>query len=521
MQEHTLFNLESKPRFILTLTLVALAGVLLRLNIISAKTTINYDEAISYLVVTCHQSQYSAIEFDKVTRPGSYWKQFVRIVEKPFCLDQIAVGLANYDIHPPLYFWLLHLWLLAVGPHTWSGPLLNVFIALLATGCVIGLARQVLDDRREVIILTLTYVFSPSILLISLEARQYDLLAFWSVLLVWQTINYQRSSLAGSNPRLSVAIALTVILGMLTHYQFIIVVVACATFAIITLKRTRELAMLVATILCACLVDYAIHPYFFHSLYRQSAPVSGINLQGLVARLTNIFSALITFSYLLPAIVLALFVGMRQAKKQGTTFARYLRDEGLHHAAVLFFAVWTTGAQATQYLAFLSPLHAMGPPKYLAMAWPFIAFLPVYILRVARFRSTLFVYLAAIPLLLGLVLPLQAHAFSSPDPQHLFSRSSLIIVDNPSRGLFLQLAWFLPDATPVIVNWQDALLEDYEAWLPYVEPWTTYISDNTEPNTLAQQRQLLEVIHQYGYKIQPFDGIIGSLSTSFDVFIAQ
>lgn len=48
--------------------------------------------------------------------PASEWKKFLHI-EQPFCFDEIAHALTRFDIHPPLYFWLLHLWALVVGMH--------------------------------------------------------------------------------------------------------------------------------------------------------------------------------------------------------------------------------------------------------------------------------------------------------------------------------------------------------------------------------------------------------------------
>ena len=127
-----------KPSRRLALALLGIAlvsGVFLRLWVISQKTIIQHDEGISYLVATGHQNEYSRLLTNKTPPygrfvPASDWKRLIN-TEKPFVFNEIRQGLENTDNHPPLYFWLLHLWTLTLGVNIHSGPMLNLAFFVL------------------------------------------------------------------------------------------------------------------------------------------------------------------------------------------------------------------------------------------------------------------------------------------------------------------------------------------------------------------------------------------------------
>jgi len=129
--------------FILLIGIVA--GIGLRINAISRKSTLSHDESISYLSATGHQGEYSFITSKKIKPYGQWssaseWKRFI-LPEKRFCFNKIGSDLARYDIHPPLYFWMLHLWSLLFGVHLWTGPSLNLLFVLVTTFFLFSLAK--------------------------------------------------------------------------------------------------------------------------------------------------------------------------------------------------------------------------------------------------------------------------------------------------------------------------------------------------------------------------------------------
>ena len=111
-------------------------------------------------------------------------------MKKPFCFSKIGFDIAHYDIHPPLYFWILHVWILIVGVHTWSGPVLNILISMINIIILFGFAKYILDNSKDAIYVAYTYALSPAVIFTSLDARQYDLFALFTIIFTWQIIKF-------------------------------------------------------------------------------------------------------------------------------------------------------------------------------------------------------------------------------------------------------------------------------------------------------------------------------------------
>jgi uncharacterized membrane protein len=165
------------------LVLCVAAAILLRLDGISQKHVFSHDEAISYLSATCHQQSFEQADFGLTPVPASRWKRFVR-VEDRFCFGRIGDDLAAGDIHPPLYFWLLHVWILVFGVHVWSGPALNVLISVVTTVVLFGFARLVLRNGLEALLVAVTYALNPGVASTSFVARPYELVGLLALLTV-------------------------------------------------------------------------------------------------------------------------------------------------------------------------------------------------------------------------------------------------------------------------------------------------------------------------------------------------
>src|SRR5829696_2342525 len=175
---------------------VAIA-LLLRLESVEFKRTPSHDEAISFIAATCHQRAY-----DDLVARGSHplgtavraaqWQRFWHVEDK-LCLGEIGNGLAETDVHPPLYFWALHVWSLIAGVGLAQGLWLNLVIVSLTAVALAGLGRLAFRDDAEAVVLSAVWVLSPAAVSTSTEARQYDLLALVTVLFVWQFLRVIRT----------------------------------------------------------------------------------------------------------------------------------------------------------------------------------------------------------------------------------------------------------------------------------------------------------------------------------------
>ena len=57
--------------------------------------------------------------------------------------------------------------MVAVGVQLWTGPALNILIANFATLALFMLARHVLRNGREALLVLVSYAFNPSIVLMN------------------------------------------------------------------------------------------------------------------------------------------------------------------------------------------------------------------------------------------------------------------------------------------------------------------------------------------------------------------
>lgn len=500
----------------LILGLAITTGLVLRTVAGASKRTITHDEAVSYLAATGHQGEYERVV--QGLQPAGTWvsaaqlKRMVRL-EKPYCLKQIGFDLARHDFHPPLYFWFLHLWALVVDVHVWIGPALNALLAATATLLLFKLALDVLGDHIGASLVASTWTTSPAVASVSLEARQYDLLALCTILLVWPIM--RRSDLT-RQPTMgeSVVIAVSTAGGLLTHYHFALVILGCIVWLGARLGRrdTRRLVASVAAMGVGAAMFLVFHPDFFLSFRRYGVgePFEMVEfvrrLQAVLATLSGFFVYGTVFKlialFLVCCVVLWLFVAC--IRKQFDT-ARLRLNHGA--SALVFFFLWMAGATIVLYLTFRSPEHAMGP-KYLSSAWPFLAFVPILVWR--QFGRSGLLLPASVCLIVSMFgISSVRHSIhlagTLEDPGPLLDRHDRIVVDNVKAGVLPRIIWHVPDEKLVFAADLADLLENRDQWLNELSGKSLYVSIPDYSSTEGQRQTMLRVIRET-HEIVAVDG---------------
>lgn len=359
---------------------IACAG--LRLAALPSLHTPEHDDAISYLAATCHQAEYG-LTVTRRAPPFARWAtaadwQRLWSVEDRFCFQRIGRDLGERDIHPPLYFWLLHLWLIAFGVTVRSGPSLNVLISAGTVVLVYVLGRRFSPNRAAASVGALTWALSPATLSITLIARQYELLALFAVafiLLILTIAEPQRSPAAWEHFSLAVITAG----GLLTHYHFLLLVAAGGLVALWRLRRSprgRRLAVEVA-IGAGAVGHLLLHPYVLHSFTRSQGKTPPWDWGKAVWRTRKVIATVADFggtglTRAIWALALlaaaALLIGMarrwRRGDGDGAGFA------SLASLVVVVLLIWS--AIVVLYVSMLTPYHAMRP-RDLAMVWPLLS----------------------------------------------------------------------------------------------------------------------------------------------------
>lgn len=500
----------------LVLLIAGVTGCGLRTWIAAAKPTLNHDEGISFLCASAAQGTYADIQ-NNLAAPLATWTtagEFKRLMQPQGpAFGTIRDDLARHDIHPPLYFWLLHAWGLMFGLTIAGGPLLNTGISLAAMLALFGLTRYVLRDDFWASIASGIWFVSPAVIATCIEARNYDLLALTAILFIWAALRFAdlRPPLRARHWLLLIAATAA---GALTHYHFAlpaIIVGGLLTWRLAP-RDPKRLAQGAFAVLVGIGLFVLVHPDFRLSLNRGGRQAQAFDPSEFFGRVESIVATYASFFVLTPYndwlvhkyLPLFLFAGLLGlAALLAITAAPAPRGRTQpFRTGRTFLALFGGLATVTVglYLFSISPRHAMGP-QYLAMVWPFLACLGVLaVRRLPRFRMRGALALFTLMIASG---TWSVHSQTTrwsrmADPGQLLATAPGVVIDNVARGLLPCLVWHIPDDTPVYAAPQDVLLADPSAWVGALAPGTLYLSEPTYGATEAGQAGILAAMSAVG-----------------------
>jgi hypothetical protein len=474
----------------LLVLLVALAaGAGLRIHAQQANPNVQHDEAWSYASAAGRLGPFLAAMDGGLTgrwTPASDWRRFWQS-DGLEDLGNIGPDLAAYDVHPPLYFGLLHGWLLATGQggaeDVWTGRALNLVFAALTVLCIFGLSRALGFESIEGALAALVWAVSPAVVSVSSIARQYDLVALTTVLLVWGLVRAAAAAPDGdgtAHERRSPWRWLAVLwvtaataAALLTHFQAVLLVAGGVLFSLSGVllpgrhgeRRLRWpplLGLAAGTLLTALLI-----PGWSGAFGREWSRLETFSEDVFFEKLTAIAQTLGRF-VALPGVVfggaVAAVVVLLVIPRTRHGLMQRIRNGRPGWRTILFFVLVTAGGICLQNLLFLSM-----PPRisarYLAMAWPFMAFLPLLFFGIwPRARHALtaaFCLLVLVPVTIATPL---LYGGADRLPLGQLSDADAVLIDNVGVGELPRFLWFVPDDARVYAGRQEQLLADKNSW---------------------------------------------------------
>ncbi len=411
--------------------LAFIVGALLRLE---ARRFLHIDETVSLLAAACNQSEYARLRA-AVAAPFAHWvpaREWQAFLEpKHFgCLGAISRGLAETDMHPPLYFWLLHFWLYLVPAGLATGPSLNAPMAL-ATGVVLFLlARELFAQPLAAALAALAWAVNPCGIEVTHFARPYELLGLVSVLLAWRCVRWvHRPPTREHRSRETAILFLVSLAGLLTHYSFIFVAAAAGPYLLLGLGPKRALGPL-ATMALGLAASNVFHPTFRQMLFGPHERTAEAARTGAAATLLDRLVAFFAFNcdaatetrpvhvwvgtavlFALVAVTVWLAVRHRQTQAPSVDL-RFLVVPAL--LVVLL---------ATSMALGRVPVHATRT-RYLAFFWPFFGLLVAYPFALAQTteRTGWFVVAGSGGVLCAAAL-LSLHEWTNPWPRERLALS--------------------------------------------------------------------------------------------------
>ena len=468
------------PAALAIAAVIALAITLHALQLAGVRR-VSHDDTISYLSATGHQGEFQQV-VDTGSAPvaqwvsASRWQAYTRI-DDPLPLLRIAQDLGHHDIHPPLYFWVLHVWALLVGVHLWTGPALNMLLHVVTAVVLWRMARRVFGAALPAWAVTGIWATLPAVAQTVVSTRQYSMAGLWSVAFATAYLRTrQQPSLRGL-----LAVGASTALGMLTLYPFGFVVAGLGMVCLLDLASAdRRGAALrqIGAIIAGGVVFLACQPWLREALARQQEQAEPYTAERMVLRARVLLRELPQFaiSDLRPAsaiAVLGVAVVLAALAWRARPGARPL----------VWLAVWVPGVMSVAYLAALSP-GAAYEPRYFSIALPYLAFLPVLAWPYLKARPVA-VVAAAMFVTAAIVNVVSLAEVARRPPAVTLEGPQPVVLDNLARGVLLRILWDAPPQLPVFAADQLTLLRTTSRWLRCAEE----LPCHKRPLVLATQVQ--------------------------------
>lgn len=152
---------------------------------------------------------------------GAFYKSYLTVGEgEAFSFGSVYDNQAR-DVHPPLYYFLLHL-ICSVfeGEFSkWFGLSINLLFFGGVLWLMLEIGGQMAGNRYGSLVAPILYGISGGGAATALYIRMYMMLAFWGLLFVWLTFSLMEEE--RHRPGLLAALAASAAAGLLTQYYFV------------------------------------------------------------------------------------------------------------------------------------------------------------------------------------------------------------------------------------------------------------------------------------------------------------
>lgn len=217
------------------------------------------DEVFSLAMATGHSLEHPAADANPAlgdfvepaqAEPASMFRRYMQHEASPAGAGRVIRAVLMSDTSPPLYYLLLSGWTRISGTSDAALRLFSAMWALASLPLIWAVGRRI-GGRRTAWIASILFALSPPALYYSGEGRMYSLLWFLGLALAWSTIE-----LARRGPRLHLLFLwiLSGAAGLLTHYFFAFVWLACVAWLLLHAGRLPRRHLAAATALAGLLV---------------------------------------------------------------------------------------------------------------------------------------------------------------------------------------------------------------------------------------------------------------------------
>ena len=205
---------KKKQLFISTLLLIQLVLLIL---VGCQKQGMHFDEYYSYF--TTNNSDGRAVNDRQWLSGGDMKKDFFVQEGEQFHYGKV-IELQSYDVHPPVFYLLLHtVCSLTPGIYSiWQGLALNILYALITTVFLYLILEKLIRNQRAAFFVSLVCITNPGVISNVMFIRMYMLLTMWMVLAIWLHLGMGEKW----HWKFFVLNGALAYVGFLTHYYYLV-----------------------------------------------------------------------------------------------------------------------------------------------------------------------------------------------------------------------------------------------------------------------------------------------------------
>lgn len=341
-------------------------------NVACCKKTLHFDELFSYGSANTPYSYAEMVGNREWKNPQSMFSDYLCVNDNDRFNFRMVWNNQSNDVHPPLYYAIIHT-VCSFIPNSfsiWIAAFINLFFFLLTIPAVFKICLKLYNDENLALIVCFVFSASNMMIGITMFLRMYVLLLCITTWLVC----YHFIWLEDSSKKNLISIYTLSVLGLLTHYYFVVFIFILTCGMIILLLTKKEISRLLQYIFAlgfAGLTFICVYPaciqHIFHG-YRGDEAFRNIRtLNHYSDVLVNYFNQLgsgmfgiVWNSGSILIIILAFFIffGVINRKKGNYNLLNYQYFLLLAVVAVAYFFVITkiSSIQDRRYLAPIFPL---------------------------------------------------------------------------------------------------------------------------------------------------------------------
>ncbi len=366
--------MKNKRTEIFIMAIILIIQTIIYVCVSMQKSYLHIDEAYSFGLTNYDKMEIQDnTDFFNTWHENEYFEDYLAVQDdEKWDFTPVYENQKN-DVHPPFYYLLLHI---AMGftngqASKWAGIILNCIIYAFVTIVMYFITKRILKDEKNANKKALLLTFMSSIILASISnviyIRMYALLTL--EILITTLLHMKLFEKKTIKPGIYIAISISVLAGILTHYYYLFYLLAIyLVFAIRYIKKKNKksllyytLTMLISGIISLIIFPYSIQHMFFG--YRGQGVIS--NLKDFTKIIPGIFSQSYTVDYyvfhylLIPILIIIIgcILYKKIRKEQLFTLNKEQKDIlKILYIPTIFFFLITSIASPWKVLRYIVPV---------------------------------------------------------------------------------------------------------------------------------------------------------------------